>query len=93
VSTVLDGIDGDEVREAQGALLYWGGDPGPRGEEAVARALHAVEGLRARRAYEARRAERTHAAAARQLRVDADLREARQRVAAHVGTAGRRDGR
>src|SRR3990167_9177530 len=47
----------DEVLEACGALTFYGGDPGPMGEDAVRRVLTAAAAWRERRESE----EREHA--------------------------------
>lgn len=85
---VIDGVDGDEVRVARAAYDWDGGDAGPHPDDALARAIHAVDVFRAEKAYRDRESQRWHEAAARQLRVEADLREARQRAAVRAAVRG-----
>ena len=47
---VLDGVNVADVHEALSTLQKWGGDEGPQAEDAMARAIEAVDRARERRA-------------------------------------------
>lgn len=76
----------EEVLAALAALAYYGGEEGPRAEDAMAHALAAARGARERHEAEERAHERRHGAHARQIA--ADLAEARRRTAVRVTVSG-----
>jgi hypothetical protein len=78
----INGVDEEEVALVLGALKYWGApmDECPNPEDAVARALATFLTHRQTEAAEERRLAKQHERSAYQLKVDQQLREAREKA-------------